>query len=113
MEGITLSAMTAYHSNRAFNNICSTSGQVEAVSQDFVGIYRWYGVKFFPIVKIYLQCIWVRFFEERIKAKMCIPKKVPRSIQGLHLRRPTSLAHFRNIRIITLVSANLSHNVVP
>lgn len=44
---------------------------------------------------------------------MCIPGNVPDNIQSPHLRRPTSLVHFRNIYIIALVPANLNRDLDP
>lgn len=53
----------------------------------------------FPMVKIDLHYVWIIFFEERVKVKMHIPKKMglPESIWGLHLRRLTSLTHSGSI----------------
>lgn len=46
---------------------------------------------------------------------MYIPKKVilPENIWDPHIRRPTSLAHFMSIYIITVVPANISHALDP
>lgn len=69
----------------------------------------------FPTVKIDLPYVWIFFFEERMTVKMCVPKKValPENIWGQHLRRPTSLAHFRSIFSITIATANMSHELDP
>lgn len=106
--------MTAYYSNRAFNNICSSSGQVEAASQDFVGIDRWYGVKIFPIVKNWLTLHMGPFLWRKNKSKNVYPQEGSREHSGpTPQETPTSLANFRNIYIILQVSANLNHDLVP